>query len=139
MKKLSSYLDDSMYRYLIVGIINTIVGSAIMFGLYNLFGCSYWFSSAMNYIFASILSFFLNKYYTFRNYAKFPKQMFKFAINILFCYIIAYALAKPLVYLILKGMSENIRDNVSLFIGMCLFTILNYLGQRFFAFKQQES
>ena len=38
---------------------------AIMFGLYNLAHCSYWVSSAANYILTSILSYFLNKYFTF--------------------------------------------------------------------------
>jgi hypothetical protein len=29
-------------------------------------------------------------------------------------------------------------DNVSMLVGMVLFTGLNYLGQRFFAFKSDE-
>jgi len=61
------YVDKKLGKFIIVGIINTIVGCGVMFGLYNLAGCSYWMSSAANYIVGSILSFFLNKYYTFQH------------------------------------------------------------------------
>ena len=67
MKKILSLFDAKLLRFLIVGVINTLVGSAIMFGLYNLAHCTYWASSAANYVLTSILSFFLNKYFTFKN------------------------------------------------------------------------
>jgi putative flippase GtrA len=60
-------IDDKLVKFVIVGIINTIVGMALMFGLYNIAGCSYWVSSLNNYIFTSILSYILNKWFTFRH------------------------------------------------------------------------
>ena len=36
---------------------------------------------------------------------------------------------------ILSGVGESLRDNIAMLTGMCLFVGLNYLGQRFFAFK----
>ena len=59
--------DRTILKFLIVGVVNTLFGTAVMFSLYNLAGCSYWISSAANYILGSILSFFLNKYFTFQN------------------------------------------------------------------------
>ena len=47
MKK---FIDIKLLKFLIVGIVNTIVGMTIMFGLYNFLGVSYWVSSATNYI-----------------------------------------------------------------------------------------
>lgn len=64
MKK---FFDPSMLRFLLVGVVNTLVGAGIMFLLYNLAGCSYWLSSAANYIVGGVVSYFLNKYYTFKN------------------------------------------------------------------------
>ena len=32
--------------------------------------------------------------------------------------------------------SENIKDNVALFLGMCLYTGLNYIGQRLVVFRE---
>ena len=126
---------EKLFRFIIVGVINTIVGTTIMFGLYNLFGCSYWVSSATNYILTSILSFFLNKYFTFKNTKRSFKQVLRFALNIAVCYLLAYGIAKPFIFFILSNTNERFQNNISMLVGMCLFTGFNFLGQRFFAFK----
>lgn len=118
--------------------INTIAGTAIMFGLYNLAGCSYWFSSAANYILASILSYWLNRRFTFRYRGGVMKSGVKFALNIGICYIIAYGAAKPFAERILEGASQGIVENVAMAVGMCIFTGLNYTGQRFFVFGERN-
>ena len=66
MEKLKKLFDEKLLKFILVGVVNTLVGMAIMFGLYNLAHCSYWVSSAANYILTSILSYFLNKYFTFQ-------------------------------------------------------------------------
>ena len=134
MKGFWQLFDRKLWKFLLVGVVNTLVGSAIMFGLYNLAGWGYWVSSAMNYLLTSILSFFLNKYFTFQSRAWSARQVVRFSINILFCYLLAYGIAKPLCRAVLFGAGETLRDNLSMLVGMCLFTGLNYLGQRFFAF-----
>ena len=139
MKKILSLFDAKLLRFLIVGVINTLVGMAIMFGLYNLAGCSYWVSSAANYILTSILSFFLNKYFTFKNKEQSAAQVLRFVINIAVCYLVAYGIAKPLCLKLMANASVSLRDNVSMLVGMVLFTGLNYLGQRLFAFRESEA
>lgn len=136
---LKKLFDPSLWRFLIVGCINTAVGAAIMFGLYNLAGCSYWFSSAANYVLTSILSFFLNKHFTFRSKTYSLREVLRFALNIAVCYLLAYGIAKPLVLRLLSGASESLRDNVAMLVGMVLFTVCNYFGQRFFAFRKKET
>jgi len=106
IKKILSLVDQKLLRFIIVGCINTVVGTAIMFGLYNLASCSYWVSSAANYILTSILSFFLNKYFTFQNKERSWKQVAKFIINIAVCYVLAYGIAKPVVMYILSGAGQ---------------------------------
>ena len=63
MQFIKIFYDKTFFKFIIVGIINTIAGAGIMFALYNIFHCSYWISSIMNYIVGSIVSFFLNKYF----------------------------------------------------------------------------
>lgn len=133
------FWDPSIIRFILVGIVNTLIGSVIMFGLYNLFGVSYWLSSAANYVLTSILSFFLNKHFTFRNKDRSFWQFVRFAGNIIVCYLVAYGVAKPLIHYLLSGASVTLRDNAALLTGMVIFTCLNYLGQRFFAFKNTDS
>ena len=131
-------IQNTVLRVILVGVINTLVGTAIMFGLYNLAHCSYWVSSASNYILTSILSFCLNKFFTFQNKEKSIGQVVRFAVNIAVCYLLAYGIAKPLCLYLLSGVVTSVRDNVSMFVGMCLFTAFNYCGQRFFAFKKRK-
>jgi putative flippase GtrA len=128
-------IDRSLARFIIAGIINTIVGSVIMFALYNIAQLSYWISSACNYFFTSILSFFVNKYFTFKVRQWSAFMVVAFAANIALCYLAAYGIAKPAVTLLLRQTSPIMSENIALFAGMCLFTILNYLGQRLIVFR----
>lgn len=137
-KNVMQFFDKTFFKFLIVGVANTLLGTAIMFGLYNLAHCSYWFSSAANYIFGSVLSYFLNKNFTFKNQEKNIRVILRFVLNITGCYLIAYGLAKPFVRIVLSGMSQNIQENISMLVGMGTFVILNYIGQRFWAFKEKK-
>ena len=114
--------DKTMIKFLIVGVINTLVGNGVMFLLYNLCSAGYTLSTIANYVVGSIVSYFLNKYYTFNKKQKSVKEVLRFIINIVVCYAVAYGLAKPLVYTLLSAATPS-------------FIVLNYFGQRFFAFK----
>ena len=129
------FLDETLWKFILVGIFNTLVGMAIMFGLYNLEGASYWVSSAANYIFVSILSYVLNKKFTFRHEGRVVQSGIRFAVNIAVCYLLAYGIAKPCALTLLEGCSQALQENVAMLIGMCLFTGMNYLGQRLFVFR----
>lgn len=134
-KLISAFFDKRFLKFCIVGVVNTLVGTAVMYGLYNLAHCGYWFSSAMNYVVGSVVSYFLNKYFTFNVKKQSWQEIVRFVINILFCYLIAYGVAKPLARLIFSALSETARDNIAMLAGMVFFVPLNYLGQRFFAFR----
>ena len=135
--KIGLFTDKTFMKFVIVGVINTIVGTAIMFVFYNVFHLSYWISSASNYFFGSICSYILNKHFTFQYHEQGWASLFRFTINIIICYLLAYGLAKPLIHWILSGSTKSIQENVSMLLGMCLFIVFNYLGQRFFAFKSK--
>ena len=134
---IKKFFDASFLRFVLVGIINTLVGTVIMFVFYNIFHFGYWFSSASNYVLASILSYFLNKYYTFRSKGDDWRSIIRFVINISVCYLLAYGIAKPLMRWILSGTTQTIQENVAMLTGMVLFVAFNYTGQRFFVFSQQ--
>lgn len=132
-------MDGTAVRFVIVGIINTLFGTAIMFVFYNVFHLSYWISSASNYFFGSILSYFLNKNFTFKYGKTDWKSVFRFTVNILLCYLLAYGIAKPLVRMLMEGYSQALQENVAMLAGMVFFVCINYLGQRFFAFKKTDT
>jgi putative flippase GtrA len=59
-----------------------------------------------------------------------------FTLVIAVSYIIAYGIARPAISFLLHGFDRKIINNVSLFAGMCMFTPLNYIGQRFVVFRR---
>ena len=139
MKKLfRKFLDRTFLKFILVGVVNTIFGTSIMFLFYNVFHFSYWVSSASNYILGSILSYILNRLFTFHSETAVKKTLPRFVINISLCYLIAYGIAKPLVIYILSSLSLNTQENIAMLVGMCLFVGLNYFGQRFFVFKTKQ-
>lgn len=138
MMKISKLFDKVFLKFVFVGVINTCFGTLVMFCFYNFLHLSYWISSAANYIFGSILSYFLNKYFTFNYKSKDASVVIKFIINITVCYLVAYGIAKPLIYNLFNSFDTSIKDNISMLTGMGLFVILNYMGQRFWAFKSKD-
>ncbi|MCQ2478069.1 MAG: GtrA family protein [Clostridia bacterium] len=136
MKK---FFDKSMIKFALVGVINTLIGAGTMFLLYNLAHCSYWISSAANYLVGGVVSFFLNKYYTFNNKDRSWRQVIKFALTVSVCYLLSYGAAKPAVMYLLKNLDRKWQENIAMAVGMCLYFVLNYLGQRFFAFNQEDN
>ena len=136
-------LNSSFLRFLIVGVINTLVGTAVMFGLYNLAGLhkwgqvGYWLSTIGNYTVGSVVSFFLNKHFTFKNKEKGRAVVIRFVVNIAVCMVLAYGIAQRAVEAALSGtfLSPQLQGNLSMLVGMGLFVLLNYFGQRFFAFR----
>lgn len=136
---LGKLFDRTFWKFILVGVANTIFGTGIMFLFYNVLHFSYWVSSASNYFFGSILSYILNRLFTFRSSKNTAQTLPRFIINISLCYLLAYSAAKPLVAWLLSGFAQNIQENLAMLVGMCLFVGLNYLGQRFFVFSEKKA
>ena len=74
--RLAKLFDPTFFRFILVGLVNTAVGYGVMFGLYNLTPLNtwgsrgQWIASAANYLVGSVVSFFLNKHFTFRSREK---------------------------------------------------------------------
>ena len=128
--------NKTFIKFVFVGVLNTIFGTAIMLICYNIIHMNYWLSSACNYFFGSILSYFLNKNFTFQNRERSWRVIGRFVINILICYLLAYGIAKPLVRFLLSGSTKAIQENGAMLVGMVFFTVINYWGQKHFAFKK---
>ncbi len=138
LKKIRALFDEKMWKFLFVGVLNTIVGWGLQFLMYNLIaGMNELVASAVSYAIASVMSYFLNRYFTFQYQGKGFAVVLRFALNILVCWVIAYGLATPLIRSLLSGQSETVQGNLTLLAGSCMFVGLNYLGQRFFAFREQ--
>ena len=142
---LAKLFDPTFFRFILVGLVNTAVCYGVMFGLYNLTPLNtwgsrgQWIASAANYIVGSIVSFFLNKHFTFRNQERGAGVVLRFVLNITVCWLLAYGLAQPIMARLMAetALSEQIKGNLTLLAGSGLFVILNYGGQRWFAFRSR--
>ena len=127
---------SDFYKFILVGIANTVFGTGIMLVSYHVFHFSYWISSASNYLFGSILSYILNRVFTFQNKERIEKTLPRFVVNIGLCYLLAYGAAKPFMVHVLSDFSASVQETAAMLTGMCLFMGLNYIGQRFFVFRK---
>ena len=108
---LKKFFDIKFWKFILVGIINTVVGEGVVLLLTNPVGWKQysWGPGAAAFIgvvVGSIVSFFLNKSFTFKN-----KE---------------------------KGWKDTFAGNLSWAVGAAVFVMVNYIGQRFFAFKEKK-
>ena len=127
-------IDKSIPKFLLVGVGNTLLSMVLMFLLE---GLGYWPSTAIAYAAGAVMSFFLNRRFTFQSEAALLPSAVKFAVNVAVCYVLAYALAQPAAGWILGRTSIPAlwQERLTKLGGMGLYTVLNYFGQRFFAFR----
>ena len=138
MRKLLALFDVKMWKFLLVGLLNTLVGDGLSFLLINLTDMGIWLATALPMALASVMSYFLNKHFTFKNTETGWRPAVRFALNIAMCYVVAYGIAIPLMQWALSTADPVLRDNVAKVVGMVLFTGCNYLGQRLFAFREKK-
>ena len=131
-------IDGSIPKFLLVGVGNTLLSMALMFLLE---GLGYWPSTAIAYVAGAVMSFFLNRHFTFRSQETLGRSAIKFAVNVAVCYVLAYALAQPIAGWVLgySGIAPIWQERLTKLGGMALYTVLNYFGQRFFAFRKKEA
>ena len=134
---MAKLIDRSIPKFLLVGVGNTLLSMALMFLLE---GLGYWPSTAIAYVAGAVMSFFLNRHFTFRSRETLLRSAVKFAVNVAVCYVIAYALAQPLAGWVLgrTALAPVWQERLTKLGGMCLYTALNYFGQRFFAFAAKK-
>jgi len=125
-------------KFLAVGLINTVVGAAAMFVLYNIFHAGYWVSSAANYILGSVCSFFLNKYFTFGSKRLCAQEAVLFVLCIAACYAFSYGLARPFVRILLSPYSKRLHDNAAMIFGSVVFTAANFICQKYIVFRKRR-
>ena len=151
MNKLKTFFDIKFFKFILVGLLNTAVGEGVILLLLHLAGWKHFswgagMAAFVGTVVGSVVSYFLNKYFTFKNTEKGWKPVFRFALNIAVCYVIAYVVVSPLVTwictangLTMFGWSvKKFAGNAALLVGACTFVACNYVGQRFFAFKEKK-
>lgn len=122
-----------------VGVINTLMGWGIMAVLYNLIHLSYYLSSGISYFIGSIFSYHANAKVTFKVEHRDKWLPWRFAINIIVCYLVSFNAARPLVRYLFSSQPVATVDNVAMVLGMGIFIVMNFFGQKLFVFRKRTN
>ena len=131
-------LDRTLGRYMLVNLFCWSIGTGVMFLLYNLHIGGYWLASASNYLIGGTLGYILNRRFTFHSHNRRLVELAKYIAHMLVCYFIAYTVAPKLCAGLIARFGLHAAGNVALTVGMVLFTILNYFGQRYLVFRRSK-
>lgn len=128
--------NNELVKFLIVGILNTIIGASIMFIAYNFLKLNYWVSTSLNYIVAGTFSFFANKKFTFESEGKIFQKIIFFILTLIICYFVAFNLSKKMIAFIDINDIE-LKENISMVVGMVIYTVLNFILQKKIVFRKE--
>lgn len=147
-RQLKRVVDRTLIYYVIIGILNFILCTAIMFLLFNVCGFSDHIAPLFNYGLGSLLWFLAGRYILFRGRQSTWQQVVRFLAEVIVCYLISYYIVAPLLSRVLLPLprvrrffsfggeeEEMIRGNCEMTIGAISYAILNYFGQRYFVFS----
>ncbi|MBP1993891.1 GtrA family protein [Paenibacillus eucommiae] len=134
----SSWYKSSFARFLLVGILNTLVGLGLSFVLYNVLHLGYWPSTFLGNTIGAAFSFVLNRSFTFRSKVSVQNSWWKFALVILCCYGFSYGTSLLLGNLwssLFPSTNQTWVHNAAILFGNGMYTISNYLGHKYFTFR----
>ncbi|ODG93806.1 MULTISPECIES: GtrA family protein [Bacillaceae] len=134
-------MNKTFFRFIVVGIANTIVGLSFIYLLLHLFGLSYWISTFIGNSLGACISYILNRNFTFKSEGSVKKSIPMFIIVILTCYFIAFNLGAKIIDYILNlqdFISLNFKNDLAVLISSGLYTVLNYFGQKLLVFKNKN-
>ncbi|MFD0697866.1 GtrA family protein [Paenibacillus sp. GCM10027628] len=139
MGQLKVWITSSFARFLLVGLFNTLVGLTTSFALFNLLHLNYWMSTFLGNTVGAIVSYTLNRTFTFRSQASVRSSWWKFALVILSCYGISYGVSWLLADILLSSvptLHANWLHNGAILAGNGIYTVGNYLGHKYFTFRR---
>ena len=138
-KKLFSFFwDRSLLFFLIIGALNTLVsmvGSQLLLG-----ALGYWGSTALMFAVCSVFSFIFNRKYSFQSKAPLLQSAVRFTVVIAVCYLVSFGLSDFLMPWVVDAFAWPISTEwvtrIAMLVAQVIFTGMNYIGQRLWAFKE---
>ncbi len=129
-------------RYIIVGVMNTLVTLAVIYVCKSLLEVNMWISNALGYIAGVINSFMWNKMWVFQSSStNYRGEALRFAIGFLLCYGLQF-LATWLLNSVMGSVEWDILGvtvisgyGVATLLGMVIYTLANFVYNRVVTFK----
>ena len=140
-KKLFGFFwDRSLLFFLLIGGANTVISMAGSFLLNNYAHWPLFWSMATMFAVCSVGSFYFNRKYSFQSKAPLGRSILRFSIIITVCFLLSYGVNQLLMPWLRATYFPGIADiwySAIRIVGVqVVFTLLNYVGQRLWAFKE---
>lgn len=135
-------MNFTFIRFIMVGVANTIIGLSVMFVFFHLLGLSYWAATFLGNATGACVSYCLNRSFTFKSNSNVPKSLIRFTVVILICYFVSFYIGKQTVHLVFihtHAFSAAISSDIAILVSTCLYTLLNYILQKFIVFPQRSA
>ncbi|MGX1902260.1 GtrA family protein [Thermolongibacillus altinsuensis] len=132
---------NPFFRFLLVGIVNTMVGLSMMFFMLRGLHLSYWWATFIGNAVGASVSFFLNRSFTFHSDVLIINGMLRFIVVILSCYYLAYSFSQMVAHrlaVLYPHLFIHVREDVAVLLGALFYTGLNYLGQKTIVFGKSR-
>ncbi len=121
-------IDKTFLRFVAVGVVNTIIGYAVILIFFHLVGLSYSLSYFLSYVIGIIISFFLNRQFVFFSNKNKLKEFTLFLLS----FGISYGASYAGLHFIVEH--HLIATDIAFFAGMVIYSTLFYLLNRYFTF-----
>jgi putative flippase GtrA len=120
------------FRFILVGIFNTLSGLTIIFAAKSIGGLDDFESNLLGYSFGLLISFFLNRKWTFRHNGR----IFPTAIRFVIVFLLSYMANLAAVYGLRDGVGAN--SYLAQAMGVIPYTVVFYLGSRYYVFSEDR-
>jgi glycosyltransferase involved in cell wall biosynthesis/putative flippase GtrA len=120
-------------RFILVGIVNTFVGLSVIYTAMYFFGFDVKSANQIGYLVGIIVSFTLNKRWTFKSRDRIGASLIRYLI------VIAIAYVANLETVLYSVSTLNLSPYLAQFIGVFPYALIGYLGCKFFAFPDKPN
>lgn len=125
-------LIGQFLRFVIVGVLNTVYGFAVIFACMYWLGLSAYLSNAIGYGCGLITSYVLNRTFTFRSQARARGEVFRF----LAVFGVAYLANLALLYGCVQWIGIN--EGVSQIIAGAAYVVVSFLLNKYYVFQRVQ-
>ncbi len=134
------FFSRSLFIFLIIGGLNTILSYLFSFLLVQYAGSGLYVATAIPYAVLSVPSFYFNRRFSFQSKAPLLGSIIRFTVIIVVCFHLSFLLNNWIVpqmrIYLFPDISEVWYTLIRLLGIQVVFTMLNYIGQRLWAFKE---
>jgi putative flippase GtrA len=126
-------IKSELLKFIIVGAANTFVGIGVLFVTWRFLGFGHVAANATGYAVGLICSYVLNRSWTFQYNGSTARSVVRFLV------VFAFAYGANLMVLLLARQAIGAASFAPQFAGAATYTVVGYIGSRFFAFRKGKT